>query len=165
MDDGQPYSDTMEYVAADPGTWGVAPSAAGYSVSLFLEERLFDQVVSLSRTCRLPRLDLDFDAVRGAAITFGGAPDGSDQVWNNKDHSVAHIVGAAIVIPLADYVETVDDQEPTPLDPELASPTMAQLDRRFAESNQSLTQLRNAVSTLSWAMIAIAGILVLTRLF
>lgn len=166
MEGGQRYPDTITYVAANEGIYGVPPGTPGYSVSLFVDERLFDQVVSLSRASKLPRLNLDFDSVRGTAITFGDAPDGSERIWNNKDHPTAHIAGATIVIPLADHPETVvDDQQPTSPDPDMVPPTMAQLDRRFAESNKALAQLRRAVSSLTLAVFAIAAILVLVRLF
>lgn len=160
MENGQPFPNAIFYVPPCPE---VGVDKARFSVQLFLEERLFDQVVTLSRPRRLPWIDLDFDFMKGP-ITYGNAPDGSEKIWNNKEHGAVNIIGASLSIPLADQVDEKDNKvgEP-PLEHEMMPPTLDQLDRRFRETHELLTQLRRSLSLLTWTVLGIAVILIGTR--
>jgi hypothetical protein len=103
MDDGQLFPDTMCY--AEP----YSPSSAAFGVQLYLDPKLFDQIVSLSHKSRLPWVSLDF-GVR-APITYGNSPDGSDKVWDNKEHPVVNVAGATVAVPLADQKNEEDDSD------------------------------------------------------
>lgn len=159
--DGQPFTDTISYVspmAADADRY-IPRIDGGFSVRLHLDERIFDQLVSLSCASGLPWISLDFDSFQ--KMIFGDAPDGSEQIWNTKDYPTVHIAGAMVVIHLADHIDHDKDET---LDPELAPPTLAQLNRRFGETFQLLTQLQRSLTLLNWTALAIVATLIITRL-
>ena len=109
MDDGQPYPDTIVYIEPFPGDAGddgvaVPPSSGAFGVYLYLDPKLFDQIVALSHASRLPWISLDF-GVR-APITYG-----SDKTWDNKEHPRVSIASATVTIPLADQKDEEDDND------------------------------------------------------
>jgi hypothetical protein len=162
-DNGQTFPDAISYVPPSKAGFDTPETRAGYSVQLFLDERLFDQVVSLSRAARLPCISLDFDYMRGP-IRYGDAPDGSERIWDNKEHALVNVIGAALALPLADYTNEhqTPDEAPAP-DPESLPPTLGQVDRRFRETQELLIRLRSSLVVLTWAVLGIAGILIVTR--
>ena len=163
MEDGQPYPDALIYYPPYPGDDEECADVAGFSVQLYLEESLFDQFVTLSRTSRLPWIDLDFDTEQGQ-VTYGDDPDGYEKIWNNKEQTRANVAGATLTIPLADQMEEDDNEEYEPtFDPEVSPPTLAQLDRRFQVTHELLTQLRSSLSLLTWTVLGIGAILIGTR--
>lgn len=153
---GQPFPDIISYVAPMAGD---ASRYIGFWVRLHLDEWIFDQLVSLSRANGLPWIGLSFDLF--GTIIFDNSPDGSGQIWNTKDYPMVHIENATVIIPLADHIDHDKDET---LDPELAPPTLAQLNRRFGETFQLLTQLQRSLTLLNWTALAIVATLIITRL-
>lgn len=165
LEDGQSLSDFITYKPPFPGDaeYEIPPSSANFSVTLYLDDRLFDQVVALGRTSGLPRLYLYFDLM-GDQITYGDAPDGSDTKWNNKEHQIANITSATVSIPLVDQVGgEANRQGKSNPEPEASPPTQEQLDLRFLKTQELLFGLRGALTLLTWAVVGIAAILVVSR--
>lgn len=162
-ENGELFRDAIIYHPALQADHDTPEMTAGFLVQLFLEERLFDQVVSLSHVARLPSIELDFDFTAGP-IKYGDAPDGSEKTWNNKEHTLANVRGAVLFLPLADQTDKHQALQGEPLpDPEFSPPTVAQLDRRFRETQELLIRLRGSIMLLTWAVLGIAGILIITR--
>jgi len=145
LSDGRIAPSFIAYVPPFQGDFETPATGAGFSVQLFLEERLFDQVVGLSRTCGLPWIEPHFGFIQGAITAQ--SPDGAEKLWNNREHRVVTVTGAALAMPLADYAtEETPQEEQQPSDPESLPPTLGQLDRRFRETHEQLIRLRRSLS-------------------
>ena len=165
LEDGQPLSDIIVYKRSFPGDASeeIPPIGAGFSVTLYLDDRLFDQVVDLGRTSGLPWLSLCFDLL-GGPITYGDAPDGSDTKWNNKEHELVNITSVTVTIPLADQNdEKTNSQDEPPRNLKLSHPTQEQVDLLFLQTHELLHGLRSSLALLTWAVFGIAVILIVTR--
>lgn len=162
---GQPLSDCITYKPPFPGDakYEISPSSANFSLTIYLDDRLFDQVVALSRTSGLPRLNLYFDLME-EKITCGDAPDGSDTKWNNKEHESVNITSVTVTIPLADQIdEKTNSQHEPPRNLKLSPPTQEQLDLLFLQTQELLHGVRSTLTLLMWAVFGIAAILIVTR--
>lgn len=125
LEHGQPVPDLITYQPPLPGDveGNFAQSRAAFSVTLYIDDRLFDQVVTLGCSSGLPWLNLYFDLM-GEKITYGNAPDGSDTKWNNKEHELVNITSATVTIPLADQdEEDLKSQAEPPRNVTLLPPT------------------------------------------
>jgi len=162
VDEGQ-WENTITYVPKTPPHFDIGATDAGFSVTLQIDERLFDQLVPLCRMSQMPTIKLDFKQ-HSEEIGFGDAPDGSEVVWDTKNHETLNIVGATLFLPLADHIENDEVETPSPpLDPEIAPATIAQIDHRFAELFQILAQLRTRMGLLAWGAFTIALILLIKQ--
>ncbi|MEW6594773.1 MAG: hypothetical protein AB1413_07900 [Thermodesulfobacteriota bacterium] len=91
---GERIVDTLQYNPPSNGDEdNPEPSPSSFSIELFVDEILFDQIVNLSHTVGLPTINLQFDYQRGM-VTFGAAPDGSEITWNNNPRLWEKIEGA-----------------------------------------------------------------------
>jgi hypothetical protein len=164
-EDGTPYSDIISYVPATAANFDTPAMTAGYSIALYVDERVFDQLATLCRMSRMPSVQLDFD-LHGEQIRFGGAPDGSEKIWDTKKYPTLEVLGANLIVPLADKVdEAPAEAKDLTVDPERAPATISQIDSRFDQLFKMLIGIQGILRALLWAIIAFALVFLATRIF
>ena len=162
MKDEQCFPNAIFYHEPFPGDDDLAPIAAGFHVQLFLNHRLFDQIVTISHVSRLPWISLDFDFQNGP-ITYDGC---GDKFWNNEEHPSVDISGISISISIADQVDKEDSEEGKLLVDSKSTPASSeQADQESRKNNEIITELRNSISVLTWIVIGIGVIMIGMKFF
>jgi hypothetical protein len=82
-DSGERIQDELRYNGPTKADEDGPAESASYTVTAFLDDRLFDQIVMLYPMVGLPVIDLEFK-FRNSLINYGDAPDGSEVLWNNE---------------------------------------------------------------------------------
>lgn len=162
MKDEQCFPNAIFYHEPFPGDDDLPPIAAGFHVQLFLNHRLFDQIVTISHVSRLPWITLDFDFKNGP-ITYDGC---GDKFWNNEVHPSVDIAGVSISISIADQIDKEDSEEGKLLVDSKSAPASSELvDQQSRKNNKVITELRNSISFLTWIVIGIGVIMIGMRFF